>query len=331
MSSLPMTLVKFLLGARGKPLAHPDAYRKSLLTRATPTVPPVPRTLRVLTDVQEDTLDGHTIYTLTPRDQRSDWHIIYTHGGAYVNEFSLPHWWIVEALIRATGATITVPIYPLAPQHTFRDAYPWLTRVYRRVLDSTPADRVVLAGDSAGGGLALGQALLWRDEGVPLPARLVLFSPWVDATMSNPGIAAVEPRDVMLAASGLRVCADFWAGGDDLHHPLLSPIYANLRDLPPTDIYQGIDDVFIVDARKFELAAHDAEVSVRLYEYRGAFHVFMGAVFTPEAQDVFQKVGASLGQMPDERRTPRKRTITVLTALLTLGVLVCLTRARRAR
>ena len=111
------------------------------------------------------------------------WHVLYTHGGAYVSPLSEPHWEIVGQLIEAGGAAVTVATYPLAPEHTHEAAYQLLERVYRGLLTRVPHERIVLCGDSAGGGLALGQALYYRDRSLPTAGHVVLLAPWLDATL----------------------------------------------------------------------------------------------------------------------------------------------------
>ena len=295
MSSLRMSAAKLWLSLRKKYRSDSGAFQRTARPRPYPTVPPLPRALHTLAKVEERKVAGRSVYTLTPRQRASGWHLIYTHGGAYVNELIRPHWSIIECLIRHTGASVTVPIYPLAPEFTHRDAYPLLTEVYRQVLATTPANQVALVGDSAGGGLALGQTYQFRDLGLPLPGRLVLFSPWLDLAMTNPGIPAIEPRDVMLSTARLLEAGTWWAGGDDLALPTLSPIHGDLRGLPPIDVFQGTEDLLILDARELRAKVEAVGGSIRLYEYPGAFHVFVGATFTPEARDAFRKVAQGLG------------------------------------
>lgn len=120
---------------------------------------------------------GFRTVTLRPRAGASGASMIYLHGGTYINELVRPHWTMIAELIRRTGATITVPFYPLAPEHTFGEAFGYLETVYARVLETAAADDVVLAGDSAGGGLSAGLALHFQAAGLPRPGRLLLFSP----------------------------------------------------------------------------------------------------------------------------------------------------------
>ena len=124
----------------------------------------------------------------------------------------------------------------------------------------------------------------------------MLFAPWLDLTLTDPAIRDVEKRDVMLPVDTLRMSGEWWAGGEDARQPWLSPFYGDLTQLSPIDIFQGTDDIFIVDARAFYQRALALGADVQLYETPGGFHVFMGALWIPEAQDVFRQVGRNLNQ-----------------------------------
>ncbi|HET7414841.1 MAG TPA: alpha/beta hydrolase [Arthrobacter sp.] len=267
--------------------------RRHYLERSYPKPAPLPASLRRLCTVTEETVDGRRTLTLRPRHGASAARIIYTHGGTYINELVGPQWWMVAALIRRTGASVTIPFYPLAPEHTFDEAYRYLEAVYRRVLEGTDADDVVLAGDSAGAGLAVGQALQLQAAGLKRPGRLLLFSPWVDITGSNPELPAYERTDPMLAIAGAVEAGSWWAGAEDPRHPLLSPVYAPARQLaalPPVDIHQGSRDICMPDAVKLQQRINGAGGSAMLTSYPGAFHVFMALPWLPESRAVYTAV-----------------------------------------
>ncbi|HSQ27397.1 MAG TPA: alpha/beta hydrolase, partial [Anaerolineales bacterium] len=216
--------------------------------------------------------------------------ILYTHGGAYVNPLSIFHWGIIQALVENVGARVVVPAYPLAPEHIYQAAYDQLEIVYRNLLDTSADQPILLCGDSAGGGLALAQVFRYRQLGLPLPQRVVLFSPWLDISMSNPGAAEVEARDILLGIQVLVMCGQWWAGGNDPTGALLSPLFGDLSALPPVDIFQGTEDLLTPDVRLLEEKISQVGGNVRLYEYTGAGHVFVGATFSPEAKHAFSQI-----------------------------------------
>ncbi|MFD1846287.1 alpha/beta hydrolase [Arthrobacter flavus] len=270
-----------------------DWMRAQYLRRAYPSPAPLTRALRRLCTVEELEVDGVRTLTLRPRSASSGRHLIYTHGGTYINELARPHWWIIAALIRATGATVTVPLYRLAPEHSFRETYDYLAAVYRLVLTTTRADDVILAGDSAGGGLAVGQALHFAALGLPQPGHLILFSPWLDVTGTNPAIQQYDRVDPMLAVPGAVEAGKWWAAGEDPKHHLLSPVFAlpgALAELPPITLYQGSRDICMADALAFDRVMSDAGCTIAFKRYPGAFHVFVGLPWLRESRAVFADI-----------------------------------------
>lgn len=249
-----------------------------------------PARLRRRYRVSESPVDGFPCYTIAPRERpESGTVVVYLHGGSFFREISWWHWRFIERLV-AAGHRVEVPIYPLAPRHTYRAARPYLTAVYRRVLGEFEAERVVLAGDSAGGTLALLLAQALPAAGLPLPARLILLAPCLDMRLANPEIDRVQDADPWLARPGLLEAGRVWAGGDDLGLPELSPINGPVAGLPPTDIYVGTHDILHPDARLF---AERAGAAVRLVAEPGAFHVYP-LVPVPEAGPVIRRILADL-------------------------------------
>jgi len=289
--SASMRAIDVYFRLRGKG-AMTDAalMRKEYQGRVYPSVPTAPPGVRDKFEVMETRVQGRTVISLTPKQDRSGLHIIYTHGGTYINELIDAHWGIIEQLIEQTGAAVTIPIYPLAPEHTYKQTYSLLDEVYRDVTSRTEANKIILCGDSAGGGLALGQAMYFRDQGLALPGRIILFSPWLDITVSNPEIPSLEPFDPMLTTPGPVEAGKWWAGGDDPRSPLLSPLFGNLTGLPPIDVFIGTHDITLPDTRILNDKVTAAGGEIHLYEYPGALHVFVAATFTPEAKDAYRRI-----------------------------------------
>lgn len=249
-----------------------------------------PWALRRRYSVSCRTVAGFPCYTVAPRPEReSGAVVVYLHGGSFFREISRWHWRFIGRLA-AAGHRVEVPIYPLAPRYTYRDAGPYLTEVYRDVLAACDPGRLVLAGDSAGGTLALTLTQSLPAVGLPRPARLILLSPCLDMRLSNPEIDRVEKLDPWLARPGLLEAGRVWAGGDDLGRPELSPINGPADRLPPTDIFMGTHDILHPDARLFAARAGSA---VRLTEVAGAFHVYP-LVPVPEAAPAVRAILAAV-------------------------------------
>jgi monoterpene epsilon-lactone hydrolase len=267
--------------------------------RTYPSVAAIPWTFRQTHTIQEKRIDGVRTITVRPLLGATRSHIIYTHGGIYINELGRPHWWIIAELTRRTGAAVTVPLYRLAPESTYREAFPYLVSVYREVLATAEPDDVTLMGDSAGGALAIAQSWAFRDAGLPAPGRVVAFSPWLDVTGTNPEIPKYDAVDPMLSVPGGVRAGLWWSDGDDPRTPLVSPACAPedlLAAVPVTRIYQGTRDVCMADAVVFRDRAVAAGADVTLKVYPGGFHVFPAFPRLPESREVYADIEAFLGR-----------------------------------
>ena len=228
------------------------------------------------------TTDGGVTRVLPKRGLRSGGVLVFLHGGAYVYPLVEGQWGIVEGLIDRTGLPVIIPDYPLAPKHAATDAFD----VAQPIIDEVQAEfgRVILFGDSAGGGLAISLAMQRRDAGARQVDGLVLYAPWVDVTMMNPAITDVQRLDKILRVPGLAWAGRAWAGDLDPADPRVSPLYGDLSALPPMLIFQGDADILGPDTIEFARAATRAGVDVRLRVEPGGFHVYVLSVpFIPEA------------------------------------------------
>ncbi|MBR8740260.1 esterase [Nocardiopsis sp. MG754419] len=234
-------------------------------------------------------IGGFSGYTVLPREvEQPSKAVLYVHGGTYVSEISAWHWVLISRMADA-GCRVEVPIYGLAPEHTYREAFGLLHRMYEDLLEDVAPERTLLAGDSAGGGLALALAQTLPEVGLPEPARLALISPWADLTMSNPDIAEVEEEDPWLSPVGLLEAAHSWAGGDDLTEPRLSPVYGRMAGLPPMDLYIGTRDLLLPDTRRLHDQVTEAGGEAHLFEEEGAFHIHP-LVPVPEGGDARARI-----------------------------------------
>ena len=279
--SVQMRVVEVFLRLAYKPrMATPERAEQRLAEPTGSSQPPTRliRRHRVVSRL----VAGFPVHTVLPGAGAVDRAAIYLHGGAYIGEIAPQHWDLIGKLADA-GVRVDVPIYGLAPQHTHRDAYPFVTEVYRRLLDEVDPATVTIAGDSAGGGLALGLAQTLAAHGLPQPRQLVLLSPWLDLTISNPDVPAVEEHDPWLSSRGLRVAGEAWAGGDDPTDPRLSPLNGPLTGLAPIDVLVGTHEICLPDvlALRQRAVAEGAELQVAVCD--GAVHVYP-LVPTPEGR-----------------------------------------------
>ena len=242
--------------------------------------------------VTRRTVQGFDCYRVTPHGRTPDRAVVYLHGGSYISEITSQHWSLISRLA-AAGARVEVPIYGLAPRHSYREAYGLITAVYRDLLDDAPARVVSVMGDSAGGGLALGLVQSLRGLGLPHPGRLVLICPWLELTLSNPAVAHVERRDPWLSREGLLEAGRAWAGGDNPGDYRLSPLNGRMHDLPPVDLFIGTRDIMCPDVLRLRDHLDAAGVPVNLTVASGAFHDYVLAP-VPEGR---QAVNTILGNL----------------------------------
>ena len=222
-------------------------------------------------------------------ESESDKLIIYLHGGAYVDEILALHWLMLDRITSGVDSTFIIPDYPLAPHADFRECYEKMTEFYRKVLEYYPDRKIILMGDSAGGGLAAGLALHFHELGLRDPDKLILLSPWVDLVMDNPEIRDYIPVDPTLKYDELCVDAHHWANGADLKDPRLSPIYGDLSVLKDVTLFTGTHEFFHPDIMKFGRILEEKGVKTRIYVGEGLDHVY--PVFPiPEAEEAIREI-----------------------------------------
>lgn len=264
-----------LLRARGRrePWTSAERVRADVAARALRPEPfTPPRSLDRAVRLTVDRRRGWLCYLAAPQRGEASARVLFLHGGAFLAEIQGLHWSLIRRLARNYGAEITVPIYPLAPGATAATTVPTATAIAADVLER-PGPPVILMGDSAGGGLALAAAQRLRDAGGG-PGRLVLISPWLDMTLSDPRIAALEPGDPMLAVAGLREAGRLWAGELDPADPLATPLNGELAGLPPVTVFTGTRDLLYPDACRLRQRAAAAGVAVDFHEAPGCPHVY---------------------------------------------------------
>jgi len=226
-----------------------------------------PPVMRADVRVEVERRGGWPVYTLTRRDGVPRGTVVYVHGGGWVEEIAPQHWHLAAQIATEVGATVLLPIYPLVPFGTAEEARAGIVD-----LVTSAAAPVVLAGDSAGGQIALSAALSLRDAGVVV-ARTLLVSPALDLTFSNPRIPEVQPTDPWLGIPGARVFAEHWRGDLDLRHPTVSPLFGEFEGLGPVTVFTGTRDVTNPDAHFLRSQAAAAGVELEWHEGDGEVHV----------------------------------------------------------
>jgi monoterpene epsilon-lactone hydrolase len=198
---------------------------------------------------------------------------LYLHGGGYCTGSPSTHRAITGHLAKLCGASVFTPDYRLAPEHPFPAALDDAVDAFAGLIDQgTDPGRIVIAGDSAGGGLSLATVLRLRELARPMPRALVLFSPWVDLALEQTGPS--PPGEAMLNLAWVSECARAYVADGDTRQPLVSPIGADLRGLPPTLLQVGTDELLLNDSRRLRVRLRDDGVRVSYEEYPRRWHVF---------------------------------------------------------
>ena len=267
-ADLLRSILRLTIGATFRPDLPVEAQRSRLLKVTRLTLPP--RGAR-FTASRCNGVSGE--WATARGDEQAALTVLYLHGGGYCVGSPATHRAITGHLAARCAARVFAPDYRLAPEHAFPAAVDDAVSAYRGVLGSGVAPRdLVIAGDSAGGGLTLAAALRLRELGLPSPRALVLFSPWVDLSLEQ--LPTPPPGEVMLTLPWITQCARAYVARSDVRHPLISPVYANLAGLPPTLIQVGIDELLLGDSRRLRERLQAAGVAVDYEEYPRRWHVF---------------------------------------------------------
>ena len=249
-------------------------------------------------NVQRSEFEGMPVWALQSPGSSSEKTVVASHGGAFVSQPSIFNWLAYAAMASDTGATVIVPIYPLVPQGgTAGTVVPAMADLISSQIDQHGAENVSVFGDSAGGaiGLAALQELVRRGD--PVPSHMVLASPALDLTASNPAIQLVDdPVLSSVVLPDLHSYNQLWAGGLDLTDPLVSPLYGSLAGLPPTAVYAGSRDIAAPDVLVLQdnaLATPGADFTFILR--KGEIHDWAVVTILPETIAVLPDIYHQLG------------------------------------
>jgi len=219
--------------------------------------------------------------------------VYYLHGGGYVMGSINTHRELASRIARAAEARVLLIDYRLSPENPFPAAVEDATIGYRWLLDNgvNPA-RIVVAGDSAGGGLTVATLISLKDQGLPAPAAAVCLSPWVDMEANGESMQSKAKVDPMVQREDILMIAKAYLGKANPRDPLASPIYADLTGLPPMLIQVGTAEVLLDDAKRLAKKAIDGEVMVTLEPWPDMIHVWQSfAVMLPEGRQAISVIG----------------------------------------
>lgn len=248
---------------------------------------------------QELTYEGVPAAWFTPTKSSDDKVILYLPGGGYCVGSYNTHSGLIGRLARAAGHPVLGITYRKAPEDPFPAAIEDAINVYKGLVREGKKN-IIIAGDSAGGGLALATTMILRDEGYKLPAALVLISPWTDLTSSGDSVKRKKDRDPLIGPELLEVFAKKYAGNEPLDHPFISPLFGNFNNFPPVLIQVGTEEVLLDDSTRLAKKMKASGVLVEMEIWEGMMHVFQYmAGLSPEANEAVKKIGAYINRQYD--------------------------------
>lgn len=293
--------VKPLLSLSGleTQIASPSNPLLQLLTGDIPVLdlvignkPPELLTLLLGETVQYTTYEGMRVVQITPAHPTGEY-VVAIHGGAFIFPPSIFHWLNYTVMAHQTGATFEVPIYPLLQQGgTAGTVVPTMANFISSQVTQYGSSNVSVIGDSAGGNLALAAVELMVANNQTVPSAMVLLSPWLDLTMTNPNIAFVQ--DPLLPVLPAQLIGKAWAGGLPVTNPMVSPLYGSLSGLPPTYFYTGNLDILSPDVLVIQQRALNTVGSQFYYMMaNGMIHDFV--ILTPDGFQYWPQIERQLG------------------------------------
>ncbi|WP_208588574.1 alpha/beta hydrolase fold domain-containing protein [Gracilibacillus suaedae] len=241
-------------------------------------------------DIQEGFFEGMKYFTLNDQQSTKQRVILYIHGGAWTNQPLKYHWEFMDNMAQALHAKVIAPIYPKVPHFNYKNTYPTLVNLYKKVLETVESPRkLILMGDSAGGNIALGLAHLLKMHHIPQPKDIILLSACVDMVLDNPEIPEFEKKDPMLSRAGMEVITQIWAGDKNLKDPLISPIYGDFKGLGKITQFIGTREGLYPDAMLLKGKLKRQGIDMNTFIYPKMNHVFV-IMPIPEAKDAQQKI-----------------------------------------
>lgn len=223
---------------------------------------------------------------------------LYCHGGGFQIGSIRSHHSLMARIAAGAGARLLAFDYRLAPEHRYPAAIEDAVEVYRWLLREGGAPAAII-GDSAGAALALQVAMQARDDGLPLPRALILLSPWLDLSLSGDSYRTLADRDIFSKPAQLQAMARTYLGrGGDPASPSVSPVFGDLRDLPPMLVHAGAHDITLDDSRLLEQRLHDAGGQMTLKIFPRMCHHFQVFEELPESRESLGEIAALLACVP---------------------------------
>lgn len=288
--SVGSTIAEWYLSAIKKEytVKSAEAYLKDIKNKGEKNYK-IDKSMKFDVPIKKANFNGMDTYVLNP-EKNNGTVLLDIHGGAYISQPTIEHWMVFNEIAKETNAKVIVPIYPLAPFATYEKSYSLLTDLYKDLAADTNTKKIVMAGDSAGGGLALGLAESFKENNIAQPDALILISPWVDITMTNPEIKKFEDQDPMLDKNSLIVDGKSWAGNLDTTDYKVSPIYGDLSGLKNVTIFVGTREMFYPDIMDLYKKLKKEGIEAKLHVGQGQNHDYPYIPVSVEGKEAVKEI-----------------------------------------
>lgn len=231
---------------------------------------------------------GRKVFTIRDKStEENTKYILYFHGGSYVAEATNNHWEFLKKIAKDTGYTIIMPDYPLTPKYNYKEVYNVVEPLYNQIIEKVGKSNLILMGDSAGGGLALGLYEKITQDNIETPAKTILISPWLDVRLENDNIKDVEKNDTILNKETLKLAGIAYAGNDGINSYMVNPIDGDLSKIENVEIFIGTYDILNPDCKLLKEKANEVGKDIEIKEYDQAKHIWL--VDNNSSEEITQK------------------------------------------
>ena len=198
--------------------------------------------------------------------------LLYIHGGSYVEQANSFQIKFAMKLAKKNNLTLIFPVYPLAPVGDYKLMYKLMDKLYKKIVSKS--NDIIFLGDSAGGGFILSYAMYLRDTSGVQPKHIIMLSPWIDISMTNPDIYNDAKYDNMCGVDGTRYEGELWANGLNTNDPLVSPIYGKFNNLGEMTIVAGCREILTSECLRLHKLLNDQKIEHNFIMYKGQGHIF---------------------------------------------------------
>ncbi len=259
--------------------------------------------------ISEEVFCKRSLWHITPERAKSEATILFLHGGAFAKGFQPMHWRFVHKLVANLNAKVYAPDYPLLPTSTYAETQEYILKLFQKISGEVALQNVYVIADTSGATVALNALQQFKDNALEQPKEIILLSPWLDLTLSNPQIDDLALSDPIHDLSVLKELATLYANDLPGNDVAISPIYADTRRLAPITVFIGTQDLFLADCRKLKVLSESKPVVFNYREYSGMYNNWM-YYDLPESKQALDHLIHHIKSMPSEfERAMQENTI----------------------